>query len=90
MTQHRKNGHIDIRVWVEEGRVCVGIRDNGPGIPPDVQEHIFEPFYTTKEAGRGTGLGLEIARRIVVGNFRGEIDFASETRQHRVRREAAI
>ncbi|RMF77066.1 MAG: sensor histidine kinase, partial [Planctomycetota bacterium] len=39
--------------------------DSGPGVPPEIKPHIFEPFYTTKQRGRGTGLGLPIAARIV-------------------------
>ncbi len=38
--------------------VCISVTDNGTGIPPDIQQHIFEPFYTTKEVDKGTGLGL--------------------------------
>jgi len=45
--------------------LCVDIADTGGGIPPDVLPHIFEPFYTTKKGGKGTGLGLPIAARIV-------------------------
>src|SRR5690242_13994557 len=48
--------------------VVVEIADDGPGIPADVQPRIFDPFYTTKQVGDGTGLGLDIARRIVVGH----------------------
>ena len=73
-----ENGVIHVRLWTEPDSVCVGIRDNGPGISPEHREHIFEPFYTTKEAGVGTGLGLDIAHRIVVGNFHGDIQFTSE------------
>ncbi len=73
-----EGGQVGVRLWAEGGSVCVAIRDNGPGIPPEHRERIFEPFYTTKEAGLGTGLGLEIAHRIVVGSFRGEIGFTSE------------
>ena len=72
-----ENGHIKVRLWAEDEWVCVGICDNGPGIPQEHREHIFEPFYTTKEAGVGTGLGLDIAHRIVVGNFHGEIRFTT-------------
>jgi C4-dicarboxylate-specific signal transduction histidine kinase len=43
----------------------VSITDSGPGIPPEVQERIFEPFFTTKAQGEGTGMGLDICRRIV-------------------------
>ncbi len=73
-----ENGHIQVRLWTENRTVCVGIRDDGSGIPKEHWDHIFEPFYTTKEAGLGTGLGLDIAHRIVVGNFHGEIRFTSD------------
>ncbi len=70
-----EDGEIAVRLWSEQESVCVTIRDNGPGIAPEHRDHIFEPFYTTKEAGVGTGLGLDIAQRIVRGNFKGEIRF---------------
>ncbi len=73
-----EEGHIAVKLWTEAGSVFVAIRDTGAGIPEEHREHIFEPFYTTKEAGRGTGLGLDIAHRIVVGNFHGEIHFKSD------------
>lgn len=68
---------IRIRSWAEPGSVCVGIADQGPGIPAEMREHIFQPFFTTKPSGVGTGLGLEIARRIVTAQYQGEIDFTS-------------
>lgn len=73
-----EKGEITIRTWVEDGKACIGIADQGPGIPAEHSEHIFEPFFTTKPAGVGTGLGLDIAHRIVVGQFAGEITFSSE------------
>lgn len=73
-----ENGTVGVRLWTEGQWLCVGIRDNGPGIAPEHRDHIFEPFYTTKDVGVGTGLGLDIVHRIVVGNFRGEIEFTSE------------
>ncbi len=75
-----ENGAIGVRLWAEGDSVCVGIRDNGPGIPPEHWDHLFEPFYTTKEAGMGTGLGLDIAHRIVSGNFGGDIRFTTDAK----------
>ena len=58
-------GTLDVTTRREGGLVCVHIVDDGPGIPDDAQARIFEAFYTTKAPGEGTGLGLDIARRIV-------------------------
>jgi signal transduction histidine kinase len=55
----------------------VRIVDNGPGIPAEIQSRIFDPFFTTKPMGQGTGLGLDIARRLVRHND-GAIDFESQ------------
>lgn len=54
----------------------ISISDNGPGIPEDVQQHIFDPFYTTKEMGKGTGLGLDVVKRIV-DRHGGRIELSS-------------
>ena len=53
------------------------IADDGPGIAPDLQRRIFEPFYTTKAVGSGTGLGLDTARRIVADRHTGELTVQS-------------
>ena len=58
----------------ERSHVEVNILDNGPGIPPEAKEHIFEPFYTTKRSG--TGLGLAIVKRIVTAH-KGSIHVSS-------------
>ena len=59
-------------------RILVEIADNGVGIPPEIQPRIFEQFFTTKEVGKGTGLGLDISRRIIVGQHKGDIRFNSQ------------
>ena len=66
-------GTLTIRTARDEGCVLVEIGDTGPGIPPEVQQRIFEPFFTTKPVGEGTGLGLDIAWRIVVKKHHGDI-----------------
>ena len=58
--------------------VEIRIRDNGTGIPPDIREKIFNPFFTTKPAGEGTGLGLSMSHDIVVKQHGGTIDIATE------------
>ncbi|WP_314949523.1 ATP-binding protein [Bradyrhizobium cosmicum] len=59
-------------------RVEIRIRDNGTGIPPEVKEKMFSPFFTTKPAGEGTGLGLSMSHDIVVKQHRGTIDADTE------------
>jgi len=49
----------------EKKNIRVSIKDSGKGMPPEVINHIFEPFYTTKDVGKGTGLGLSISYGII-------------------------
>jgi signal transduction histidine kinase len=69
-------GELRIEVEGDDSDVDVRIIDNGPGIPDDIQHRIFEPFFTTKGVGEGTGLGLDIALRIVK-THQGQIDVQS-------------
>jgi signal transduction histidine kinase len=59
----------------------VEVADTGPGLPPDVAARAFEAFYTTKDVGRGTGLGLDIARRIIEERHGGRISIDSRPGQ---------
>jgi signal transduction histidine kinase len=76
-------GKIIVRTYVDDTcivsrTVAVAIIDNGIGIPKEIQNKIFEPFFTTKGVGKGTGLGLEIAHRIIVNQHKGDIEVSSE------------
>jgi signal transduction histidine kinase len=70
-------GRLKIRTRLEPDAVLIEIRDNGAGIPPEIQPHIFEPFYTTKGVNEGTGLGLDTVSRIV-RKHRGHIRFETK------------
>ena len=59
-----------------DGGVVVEVSDTGSGMPPEVRQHVFDPFFTTKPVGRGTGLGLDIVRRIV-DRHGGEVEIDS-------------
>lgn len=64
-------GKVCLRTARESEYVLVEVVDDGPGIPPDEIQRLFEPFFTTKPVGQGTGMGLTIARRIVVERHGG-------------------
>jgi signal transduction histidine kinase len=73
-----ERGRICIRTQREGERARIEVEDNGTGIEPRSQPHIFEPFYTTKPVGRGTGQGLAMVHAIVVRHHQGNIDFVTE------------
>jgi signal transduction histidine kinase len=68
-----ERGHVRVSAGVENGVFVVRVVDDGPGIPDSVRSRLFEPFFTTKAVGEGTGLGLDIARRLV-GRHEGQIE----------------
>ena len=73
------HGTLTLRTMREnEEMIRVEICDDGPGIPADIIENIFNPFFTTKPFGEGTGLGLDLARRIVVEKHHGDLRVESE------------
>ena len=65
---HREHGRILIRLIDDGKKVRLEVQDNGPGIAPDDEPKLFQPFFTTKPVGQGTGLGLEIVQKLVVHN----------------------
>ncbi len=70
-------GTLKIDVRLDKDRAAVMIADTGKGIPDDIRNRIFEPFFTTKPQGEGSGLGLDIVRKII-DKHGGEITVESE------------
>jgi signal transduction histidine kinase len=71
-------GTLRLATRAEQDDVVIEVGDTGPGMPPQVAARAFEPFYTTKDVGKGTGLGLDIARRIIVERHGGTIAIHSQ------------
>jgi signal transduction histidine kinase len=69
------SGTITVRTRLDGDCILVDIVDTGSGIPAQARTHVFEPFYTTKDVGQGTGLGLDTVRRIVVERHGGSVTF---------------
>jgi signal transduction histidine kinase len=72
-----EEGTITIRTRRDGPCILVDVADDGPGIPEELRGRVLEPFFTTKDAGRGTGLGLDTARRIVEERHTGTLGFDS-------------
>ena len=73
-----ETGTLTITTHHDDEYATVKISDTGPGIPDDIKDRIFEPFFTTKPIGHGTGLGLDIAWRIIVNKHRGYLKVMSQ------------
>ncbi len=70
-------GELRLTTRQEGGCAVVEVRDDGPGIPPELMPRLFQPFFTTKDIGHGTGLGLHLCHEIVAGRHHGSIEVAS-------------
>lgn len=70
-------GELKVSIYNRDNKLLVDIADNGSGIPKDIIDKIFDPFFTTKSAGEGSGLGLDIVRKIVQ-KHQGDIELQSE------------
>ena len=75
------NGHVEVNLAASEDDVRIRVADDGPGVTPEQRRHLFDPFYSARQAGRGLGLGLSKAWRIVVTNHGGRIDVVSQPGQ---------
>jgi len=73
-----KRGLISVSTRLDGDAVVISVGDTGGGIPENIRHRIYEPFFTTKEVGRGTGQGLAISHNIIVKRHGGSIDCHSE------------
>lgn len=71
-------GEIWVHLRSEENQLIIAVRDSGCGIPENIRSRIFDYLFTTKDVGKGTGLGLAMVHSVVHTNFRGKIDLESE------------
>ena len=69
---------VSVTTQKMENKVIIKVRDNGMGVPQKVQEKIFQPFFTTKPTGEGTGLGLSMSYDIITKSHAGELTFATQ------------
>ncbi|NID12937.1 sensor histidine kinase [Fibrivirga algicola] len=82
--QQREAGYtpeVLVRTERKSDQICITIRDNGIGIPPAIKQKIFQPFFTTKPAGQGTGLGLSLSYDIITKGHGGTLTVDSEEGQ---------
>jgi len=86
-----EGGLVELAASHERDAVVVRVIDNGPGIPAEIRDRVFDPFFTTKPVGEGTGLGLDIVRRLVQRhNGRIELDSSPGRTEFRVTLPVAV
>ncbi|MEJ2041253.1 MAG: ATP-binding protein, partial [Desulfosarcinaceae bacterium] len=81
MVEHgacRESPAITLRLYKNDKMAVIEVQDNGPGLSEQAMKRVFEPFYTTKDVGVGTGLGLSVSYFIVTNNHNGTMEVRSE------------
>ena len=73
----REKGVIEVFIQLREDDILIGVRDNGLGIPPEIQNRVWDAYFTTKDVDKGTGLGLWMVQRAVVMDHKGRVWFES-------------
>ena len=77
-------GRVTVSHSVDGDFVAIEVQDQGPGVPSELREGLFEPFYTTKDVGHGTGLGLSLSRSLMEA-YGGRVAFVECCRGARIR-----
>ncbi len=78
--KRREPGSVTIETWSADGSLYCSVTDDGPGIPDEIRDKVFSPFFTTKAIGEGTGLGLSICYDIIVTQHHGSITLDPSSR----------
>ena len=73
------NGQIEVKSIIKKPIVDISVTDNGKGVPKEVIDKIFNPFFSTKKTGKGTGLGLSVCKELAEA-LKGEIYFESNNK----------
>jgi len=73
-----EKGRIEVSTSLIDNKMRITIKDNGLGIPKEIKDRVYDPFFTTKDVGKGTGQGLAMAYRVVVEKHGGKIWFETE------------
>ena len=73
---------IDIEISKNNRNILITIKDNADGVPEDIIDKIFEPYFTTKEQGKGTGIGLYMSKQIIETNMKGKLKVSNEIFTH--------
>ena len=69
---------VTVKTQMKDGMVEISVKDNGPGIPDEIKDKIFQPFFTTKPTGEGTGLGLSLSYDIVTKGHGGKLKMETQ------------
>ena len=73
-----KDSRIDVEISAEENSVIIEVKDNAGGVPIEIIDRIFEPYFTTKEEGKGTGIGLYMSKIIIEKNMDGKLSVEND------------
>jgi len=75
--ESRESPKVHVQAYCDANSTFIAIEDSGPGVPEELRDRIFMPFFTTKAAGEGTGLGLSVSRQMIRA-IGGEIELSTE------------
>ena len=87
-TENEYKPTVSISTKKENNKIIITVKDNGNGIPQEIKEKIFQPFFTTKPTGEGTGLGLSLSYEIITKGHNGNLRVESNERKNNAEAES--